>query len=1015
MAARRLTACALLVVSLVAVAVPRTVMVSVAADSENAGYEGVNALDGDSATMWHTPWGAAETKLPHTLTIDLTGEYVLTGFRYQRRLDGVNGSIGKYAILVSPDGKAWGQPVAQGMFAKKAGAETVVFPAPVKARFVRLRALSEVGGRQWTSVAELELLSEGVQFRSRALPGARRHGGTQAAVARKRQGPDTSTLAGALEMARLTLDFVQEAAPRPELAAELAALEKRVPEQGDDETLRKAALALRRRTILSHPALAFERLLINKRPPPTFQHQTDQYLGRHNGIGDGLVVLDHWRSETPTETVLLRGQLPPGTVQHPDLSFDATRILFSYCDQTVADPKLRRSFIHEVNVDGTGLHQLTGTASDPMTTVDGRHTVLIEDWDPCYLPDGGFAFVSTRNQGGVRCHHGGRYCPTYLLYRADAGGRNIRPMSHGEANEWDPSVLPDGRIIWTRWDYINRHDTIYQSLWTTRPDGTGTAHFYGNYTRNPCNILEARCIPGSRKVVGTAAAHHAYTAGSVIVIDPAQGEDGPAPLERVTPEVAFPETEGYPVGAYATPWPLNEDLFLVAYTPERLRSQGKESQKKNAYAIYLVDTLGGRELIYRDPEMSCFAPIPLVPRPCPPVLPSMLPENAPPEGRVYVRNARRSTQPIPDEVAALRVVRVYPQPVQRVPDRGEVLFEVSKGVVGLAPVARDGSVAFTAPANEPLLFQLVDRQGQAVMGMRTFVYLQPGETMSCMGCHEPRRSAPGLAKAPARQAYPKLTPPVGPRYAGGLSFTRTVQPVLDRHCVSCHGLKEKPAGGLSLLGTMDPSPVHLGHARASAAYDALTKRKGLVVVAHRNRESAYSRPGDYGARAGRLAEILRTGHKGRVKLSAEEFRRVAQWLDLNAPFYGGYSWNKPEWRQRVPAAETRLRAAIADRFGEEVSTQPFAALVNVGDLEQSRILLAGLPVAAGGWGQLGPAFSGREDPGWQHLRSLVMASLAPLPAHDVAGTCQQADCQCRACWVPKAEAAYRDALHAGTR
>jgi hypothetical protein len=211
---------------------------------------------------------------------------------------------------------------------------------------------------------------------------------------------------------------------------------------------------------------------------------------------------------------------------------------------------------------------------------------------------------------------------------------------------------------------------------------------------------------------------------------------------------------------------------------------------------------------------------------------------------------------------------------------------------------------------------------------------------------------------------------------------------------------------------MDRSPVRLGHARASTAYDALTKRKGLVVVAHRNRESAYSRPGDYGARAGRLAEILRSGHNGRVKLSVGEFRRVAQWLDLNAPFYGDYSWNKPEWRQVVPAAETRLRAAIASRFGESVSRQPFAALVNVGDPEQSRILLAGLATAAGGWGQLAPAFSACEDRGWRSLRSLVMASLAPLRAHDVAGTCQQAACQCQACWVPKAEAAYQAALQA---
>ena len=1011
MTAWRASVC-LLLGTLGLAAAPRTVFVAVAADSESAGYEASNAMDGDPATMWHTPWGAAETRLPHDLSVNLHGERLLTGFRYQRRLDNANGCIGKYALFVSMDGREWGEPVVQGTFPAKAGADTVLFPQPVGARFVRLRALSEAGGRQWTSAAEFEPLCEGILFRTRPLPGAPRHEGQQAAVERKRQGPDTATLAGAVEMARITLDFVQKAEPRPGFAAAFAVLAERAAGHAEDEALRQEALALRRRIILSHPALRFRKLLVNKRPPPSFQHQTDQYLGRYNGIGDGLVVLDDWQSASPTETVLLKGQLPPGTVQHPDLSFDAARILFSYCDQTIPDPKLRRSFVYEVNVDGTGLRQLTGTAADPMTTVDGRQTVLVEDWDPCYLPDGGVAFVSTRNQGGVRCHHGGRYCPTYTLYRADSGGRNIRPLSHGEANEWDPSVLPDGRIIWTRWDYINRHDTIYQSLWTTRPDGTGTAHFYGNYTRNPCNILEARAIPGSRKVAATAAAHHAYTAGSIIVLDPAEGEDGPEPLQRVTPETPFPETEGYPVGAYATPWPLTEDLFLAAYTPEALRSQGKAAQTKNAYAIYLVDTLGGRELIYRDPATSCFAPIPLMPRPCPPALPTILPENAPPEGRVYVRNVRSSTQSIPDEVAALRVVRVYPQPVQRVPDRGEVLFEVSKGIVGLAPVAEDGSVAFAAPANVPLLFQLVDRHGQAVMGMRTFVYLQPGESMSCVGCHEPRRSAPGLASAPPRQAFPALAPPPGPQYPGGLSFARTVQPVLDRHCISCHGLKDKPAGGLNLLGTVDPAPVRLGNPRTSAAYQALTKRQGLVTVAQRNRESAYSRPEDYGARAGRLAEILRTGHGGRVKLSSDEFRRIAQWLDLNAPFYGDYSWNKPEWRQTVAEGEARLREAVARRFGEAISRQPMAALLNPGDIEQSRILLAPLPATVGGWAQLAPAFAGREDKGWQELRSLASASLTPLPAHDLAGTCQQADCQCRACWVPQAEAAYRAAQQA---
>ena len=120
------------------VAAPRTVQVTVRADSGAAGYEGTNALDGDPETMWHTPWGAAETKLPHELTIDLGTEFPLKGFRYQRRLNGVNGTIGKYVLLVSADGKSWGKAVAEGTFTKQAGADTVMFPAPVRARFVLL-------------------------------------------------------------------------------------------------------------------------------------------------------------------------------------------------------------------------------------------------------------------------------------------------------------------------------------------------------------------------------------------------------------------------------------------------------------------------------------------------------------------------------------------------------------------------------------------------------------------------------------------------------------------------------------------------------------------------------------------------------------------------------------------------------------------------------------------------------------------------------------------------------------
>lgn len=272
-----------------------------------------------------------------------------------------------------------------------------------------------------------------------------------------------------MQLARCTLAYVEASAKRPELAAKLAALEQRVETATSasatfPKSLYEEACVLRRRIILSHPLLDFEQLLINKRPPPGFNHQSDQYLGRYSGVGDGLVCTDSWKDQ-PHETVLLKDQLPAGSGPPGSFLRCPTDSVFLLRSAPGIYPTLRRFFIYEIGVDGSGLRQVTGTEQDSLDGSHGRETVLIEDWDACYLPDGGFAFVSTRNQGGVRCHFGDRYCPTYTLYRGELDGTGILPMAYGEANEWDPSVMHDGSIIWTRWDYINRHDTL-SSLWT---------------------------------------------------------------------------------------------------------------------------------------------------------------------------------------------------------------------------------------------------------------------------------------------------------------------------------------------------------------------------------------------------------------------------------------------------------------------------------------------------------------------------------------------------------------------
>jgi hypothetical protein len=336
-------------------------------------------------------------------------------------------------------------------------------------------------------------------------------------------------------------------------------------------------------------------------------------------------------------------------------------------------------------------------------------------------------------------------------------------------------------------------------------------------------------------------------------------------------------------------------------------------------------------------------------------------------------------------------------------------------VLGTVPVSDDGSVAFRAPAGQPLMFQLLDENGMAVMSMRTFVYLQPGETSTCVGCHEPRHSGPTAISLSGRMEIHEITPSAGPQYAGGLSFARTVQPVLDRHCVSCHGL-EQVEGDINLLGTMDTNPLKLGNVRASLAYNSLSKRSDLVSIAYRNKETAFSVPKDYYAHAGRLAALLLYGDANHRPLGGVDgvdpagFQRIVDWLDTNAEFYGDYSWNKQEWVEPDPDAERALREHIAEQFGADLSEQPFAALVNVCWPSESRILMAPLAPSAGGWGQIVNGWSSTEDPGYREMLRLVTAAVGTPATDDVCGTCNLTPCECRSCWVRGARADYRERL-----
>jgi hypothetical protein len=863
-----------------------TVTVKVSVDSQAAGYEGWKALDGDPTTIWHTPWGGDGPIHPHEIVVDLGAVYSVSGFAYLPRTDrSTNGTIREYECYVSVEEKQLGRPAAKGTFphgnqGEDGAREHVVrFPAPQQGRYVRLRALSEVAGRHWTSIAELRVLVEGVQFRAekssallateKKTPSPPRDKSASPVVFRPRTADSADPYLQELEdqfvslqydlqqrghfarvarqtfrseslicesdrdpadvvlrrTAALLADLKRRVVPAPlppaqssngapatSAATGLAAAGKekspvdfaafehqlrqlqtaaqQTPVVDEDARFRLYldACRLRRRIALANPLLDFDKLLFIKRHRARYDHMCDQYYGINAVPGGGIYVLHDPFGPTPklhdvlANSVVERGRLAGrrlegGSFLSPDLSFDARQIAFAYVecegpthhdhhtDPTRGHWSVGRSYhLFKVNVDGTGLEQLT----------DGTWN----DFDPCWLPNGRIAFISERRGGYLRC---GRVCPTYTLYDMAADGSDIRCLSVHETNEWHPSVTHDGRIIYTRWDYVDRHGCTAHLPWITTLDGRDSRAVHGNFAPRhlrPDMELDCRAVPGSHKYVATAAPHHGQAYGSLVLIDPhVEDDDGMAPLKRLTPEVPFPESQGKrEAQVYGTPWPLSEDYYLCVYDPlanPGVMGQGMQGRAKPArfnYGIYLIDSFGNKELLYRDAAIPCLSPIPLRPRPMPPVMPSEWPSavrkkagteqvesvgGAAAEGTLVVINSYDGLKPWPPgtKVRALRVLQLLPMTVPSGSPPHEIGVRIATAedsvtpvryVLGTVPVEEDGSAHFVAPAHKELFFQALDERGLAVQSMRSATYLQPGERLVCQGCHEPRHRAPAI-------------------------------------------------------------------------------------------------------------------------------------------------------------------------------------------------------------------------------------------------------------------------------
>lgn len=708
---------------------------------------------------------------------------------------------------------------------------------------------------------------------------------------RGRSPQDLAAVADAYKRAEALLRDLQSMSPPPDLKNEAVELESLRPKVADvsplDEagrlTLYREVRSVTRSIALKNPLIADKSILFMKRRRFICQ-MLHEYLGYFYDYGDiaggGVYVLRE-PGGSPDVQDLIAGRLPKGNYTTLALSYDARTVYFAFAERAETKPDFyspqRRCFhIYAVDIDGTNLRQLTTGCND--------------DFDPCPLPDGGIAFMSTRRGGFGRCHNPWEPLPAYTLHRMDASGENVRMLSFHETNEWHPAVLNDGRIIYTRWDYVDRSAANYHGLWVSNPDGTNPSILFGNYTQRINACYQAKAVPGSNKVAFIAGAHHADVGGSLVLVDPDKyrldpttGEDRFESIEVLTPEVCFPEGVGWPKSYFHSPWPLSENHFLVAFSHKPLPGMGPNVKEDNYTGLYYFDRFGNLELLYQDPNFSCMYPVPLQRRPRPPSLASTLDPGLGDEGEFILTDVRQSFFPLPAAraIRQLRIFQVLPKTTTHVanqPRLGHANAESARMLLGTVPAEADGSAYFRAPARKPLYFQAVDEAGHAVQTMRSVTYLQPGERRSCLGCHEPFGTTSARNGRPQALGRPPSQIEPGPEGTRPMSYPLLVQPVLDRHCVKCHNDSKSPP-----VLTSEPAKTF------TRSYESLRPYVRWYEWGGESIQEIGTRPGHSGADESRLLKILKDAtHAEHVRLPPEDYMRLCIWLDANVPFYGTY-------------------------------------------------------------------------------------------------------------------------------
>jgi hypothetical protein len=682
-------------------------------------------------------------------------------------------------------------------------------------------------------------------------------------------------------MASKGLDVAIERAQLAEFRRRQAGLGAAVANEEAADSLYDDVRLAKRQLMLRDPDLnPAQRILFAKRHPYLASHNYSDVLDSQFRAGGGICRLDIPRRDgrlEPSEAVLTTlFDATDGIARDPIADFSAEKIYFAYRPSKSPVPG-ESSYWHlmSMNADGQQSKQIS----------DGP----FNDFFPCPLPDGGLAFISTRCRARFLCWRP----QAFVLFRMDPDGSPPKPLSFANLSEWTPTVNADGLILWTRSEYLDKGANFGHTLWTIHADGTHPELVFGNNTNN-C-YMNAHEVPGSREILCTLVSHGGDHNGPIALIDRGKDPSDSTAVTNITPDVK-PQYDMTWIRheCFRDPIPLSRDYFLVSHAPA------------DTFGLYLIDRYGNRELLYLDPTIGSMRPRPLRAVAPPPVLSERERDhnaevgqfnvvdvyeglaNKVPRGKVkYLRvceEVRAGLEQMPNGEYARDsgpdFQDFYATPIHKVTGPYGWPSYVAKASLGLAPVEEDGSANFYVPAGRVIYFQALDAEFNELQRMRSVVQLQPGETRSCVGCHDKRKNAPPVPQTIAtRRAPSKLEAP--PWGAEAFSYEKVVQPVWNSACVKCHGESDKQ--NFNLSGKTDSEGV-------PASYRTLISGGWVhyfdCSYGQRHHEAE---PMTFGTLESKLWKVLDKGHYD-VDLTAEQKHRIKCWTDLNCPLWPDYQY-----------------------------------------------------------------------------------------------------------------------------